>query len=470
MQPFSSERKPKTVFPTELMTSYASFIAAYIARGANHDFMQRVYLFSMNFRRSVRVLAKHSSDVKSNVAYYLPFSTILTPISLGGGGQMMHTVIGANKDMNIAYECNRDPKLLRIVNAACYIMKVPKPDIANELGRQAASKRRDGSYVGPFAHGMKYLDDQLIPSRVLAAKQASAQLASWGIRSPSRLYYPDTGKTLIEDSVASSPHSVILNTLAQTKMGLIYLNRAQNLDTGVDSVNETFGWTAEVRLYEQSVLENWHDHVVTPLECLDPKMRNIALKYGVGAHQSAYAMSPTTVLSELRKDKYFPRHIRPEQIFTFLTDPAIMANEQRIMTGLIMMGATPGIAGSIARKFRDNQQAFMFRQSAMAFSMNDQFIPMLALDFENHKRVVQMGPVPRRDFQFMLMEFSFMQSILNSCKDGVPRSYLLDGSNALYAKMEEHFLGRLANTAVLRYSNEIFRMVHDLFSDRQSNF
>jgi len=462
MQPISAERQPAVMYPTDLFISIGSLYAAYVARGGCHDIMFRLLLYICNFRRGVKMT--RSFNISGHGYFYLPYVSIFTPIELGGGGQLPYTMMGANKDALIAYHAINDPDYMDLINTFVAINDYKKSDTRKKMVRaifkgdvyhivkDSKDKNKEEKWV---PDGLRALRENMLPDRLQSAKKALSRLTRLGAPPLNNLYYGAMPEATIENMVYNSPNVQYIEKLEQTQSGGILYKRAISLKDIPNVIFAKFNYLRFIKIKEGSVLNNWHNHTISPLGALDPELMSMILAYGVGSFKSVYDINPNTLLSALQRDKYFRRDLRPEQIFAYLCHPNVIRSTERITQALLAMGAEAAIAASIAAQFDSATRAFTFRQNALSFSLYDQLIPLFSLDYENHLRVVKVQDRIDSHYTNVLLEIGFLYSVTRAFQTKVARSIEIQCDPDLNAMMEKQFFGR--------YSMHQFMLLHPLF-------
>jgi hypothetical protein len=429
---FENSEKPMVDLPIPMMRSMLGKFATMVARGADHSYVTRLAHFFWAFRRSylgsVSYTERHS--------YFLPFSALYVPKSDGGVGMVPHTVMMQSADVVIVEEIrHRTEAEIKMFMAAKRMLRVQpqgRERVIDTMMRgwyeggsepSVARSSADQEFITPFQRGVDYIRGSQPHQRVMASKQAVAELDSIGFNF-SNMAYERMPENMVR-TIVSSTGSLRNEDRHQKTNALKVMSRlaarsfAQNPDVNY-SPGELYGehgWMAGVTFTILDELEDKLDPVVHPWIEREPLLEAMIRKLGYG-NRDRYAIRKAAILNRLRADPHFQRSLSDDAIIDKLADPKIIGSPSRIWKFLIGIGAEPTAALAVANMFVSRASSFLFRTSVSEQSTNTPGIRDVDLSLHNHTQVVDFLTTGHKDVDDVLLIQGFLACLAYGLKTG----------------------------------------------------
>jgi hypothetical protein len=445
IQLLESERPAKNIHPVERFTGYANTMAAYIFRGGEPGFRWRLLQWSWAIKASLKVPITY--DISSQM--YLPMAALFLPKKFGGCGILPFSHAGASTDVVVCLLAKTNPSFNRVLANAGGVMSVDPTRVSRTLSQLIVEgEETEPKYI--FKPGVEYVRSIMSKKRVVNAMAARRRLDS--VRAPllGNLYYINMPEVLIKDSIENNNNIKFLDTLKKLDTGEAMLKMAKG-KTVVD-ISQAFPWLNAVIWTDGEVLKP-RSYNCTPFPLLDDKSQELTKILGFSTDRSSYEISGSVFINKLKfNDPHFPRHLQPEAIFAYITQPSIIYDVSRITDALIAMGAEPSKAQQVATEVGMESKSFAFRQNANGYSLNDSFLPNLSNTFDTHKRVVDLFALPENnDFTYLMYEVGMLYSITKFYMSGEFRQTVILPTDTSFADLSKALMGGLGEPDVLKY-------------------
>jgi hypothetical protein len=448
IQLFSSENPSLNQHPVNEMVSYAGTVRTFIFRGGNEVFLHRMVHFTWRMRSNVR----YALSKDRNKQFYLPMAAVWTPTRMGGVGLIPWCSVGASRDAIIAILARYNVNFKNLVERAAFVLKINTSRLAKNI-TDMLIEGKDTTPRNPFKGGIDETRYHMPISRVKSAIEAKRRLDSVNAPQLGNMYYVDLPHVAIAKILEGGKKLKHYDAKRKIEQGFDYEKRAKM--TGTVPISKLFGWVDAIKWQDGPEL-NRSRKETNPLPQLRDSAYEVIKHYGLTSDPSTYASSGADFLARIRaRDPLFPRHIQPEQIYGYITDPAIASNPRRVIDALVAMGARGDIAAGIASELSTKGRSFAFRQNAKGFSMNDSFLPCLDLSYSNHERVVKTFDVPDKNFEYLMYEVGFMLSIVRGYATGVFRSVVLAPEENSLGIMSRHLHGVHGHSDLIKH-NDLF--------------
>jgi hypothetical protein len=156
-------------------------------------------------------------------------------------------------------------------------------------------------------------------------------------------------------------------------------------------MDETFPWLKAFIFRYGADLSMSENTPVCPVAGLSEDLKLLMTTYGASGKGDDFSFQVNRLLTRVTHDPYFPRDIRVETMFDYITKPAILESPDNIREALMAMGARQGDAESVARGIYSIADEFTLIRKTSSYSTTDQVIGHLDLSQANYARVVKFN-------------------------------------------------------------------------------
>jgi hypothetical protein len=488
VQHVASENSHFDVWPVTWAMSHASTLETVWSRGDSEIFCRRLLMYMFSFKRSLKMIRTESKVVghaecgtKFNLQgvvqrYYLPMGALWLPTELKGAGQLPYAQVIASKSGIIANDCFENPSVRKYLNECAMIMKVPTSTLKKRVAKQIMQGKdvetvldRGGEEVVmpgmPFKHGLNWMSSSLQSDRIEASEKAATALANVGVYEPD-LMYKNSPTVAVRKAIEDDPHIQDIELAQRLISGVRYRQAAvklieMNYDAP-DAIGAMFGWLEGFSFAEGEELppvkiEPAGAGFQSPDPCMTETMREIQRRIGFDTGGDPLELRPSTLLSELRRDPFFPRNLDEETIVAFISKWEVISDPNRVYDALVMLGASRDSAAKIATKAQAGIEAFSFRKNAQAFSYGDASMGKLDLSLKSHQRVVSMVDIVDTPLRNLLWDLGMGVTVSRAYKTGrVSRTVIDIRNGAAVSDGIKRLRGRTVKDSTLLILRDIY--------------
>jgi hypothetical protein len=414
-----SERNAKPGDPISEVRSFCRKMATLVQRGASSNMYRRLsfayFLLKSTFRRRPAAFQKERSKRVHPGFFMPPIDMYWLPRSFGGIGEYPWSTVAATKDSYLAMLLGEDEKLLDQANRTAAIVNVPMGNFERKVGRKVAAG--DTQPPGAFDAGMQFVKLTMDKVRARESFNAQTKLRMGGITIDDSMKYTKLPENTISDAITSNPALTSLNAEARFLAGTQMEISAMSENYDQEAIQNLYGWAMAGKVKKVVELQELSPGP-TFLPTLDESLQNIIRMFGVRTGKSAFDVSGKTILSILRRDPKFPRHITDKGIVAILTKPEIMIDSDRMMQVLVSIGASTENAALVSERVQNLQSSFELAQAAGAESHNDQLLPNLDLGLATHRRVGMPDLGAQKDLSQLVSDVLLTRSMVEGDSEG----------------------------------------------------
>jgi hypothetical protein len=414
--PLTAESAPEQQTAEIQMRDVAGRMNTMVARGHDPDFMLRHLIGLWNAGR----MTKYPSSSTHDTYYALPYATLNNPISLGGSGVHRYSLLGASKDIIIAYDIVRDPDWRRFSSASAHIMRSGRDGSVREI----AKKIRLGETTPPgiLDNGLAYLrNNYLDPHAIKRALGVRGKLADIVL---GNLVYEKTPERLLESAIASEKSARLLKNAGRLR-SVSQMVEAAQASTPISDGLGKYDFLLNLDLSPGELLEGGDE--MSPYAGLAPKMTALLRAFKFNPGRDPLTVRASALIDILRAST-FPADITEEQLMSILTSERIAGDFDLMQSVLIRMGASPEAAAQVVQAMT-SRSGSSSQVIGSTYSWNDDILTVVDRTMAGQARVTPTFQLGDANLENFVRDFAYYRAIYHMELTGEARTQVLTLTN-----------------------------------------
>jgi hypothetical protein len=369
-------------FPIEVISSYASTLNVKVSRGMDHGLAARLFLFTWNIKRAIRV------DTNKSVNYYMPLGCCMLPKSLGGVGILPGTILGANMDLSIMLLCQKYD-FIEFIEAANAIMSQDLTHTRSFIADLLVDEmENDGvSTPNPFGAGIRYA--RRVKNETLSQKLALADEALTWLRRNGyadlinpRLNIKNMEFTVARSAILDNSSIRKLAPIEKARTGSLMIEVAQSRGSSFPTKYNWLTTLSQAVFLEGIAVQSFNHHL--PFWFLSDNVKDLYSIVGITTGDRL-RFSSGTILNTLRKDPKFPRYINEDELVRILSNERLLLNPSAMGAVLISIGGRPDLVSQVVGNIAQSLEKFSLMDAASGLSLRDQALGALDVSSDSMK-------------------------------------------------------------------------------------
>jgi hypothetical protein len=302
----------------------------------------------------------------------------------------------------------------RYVNCAASVMSFSKGRLAEEVADRIAA----GEGLNPpdvFDKGKAFVRENMNRDRVRDAFIAMDTLRKVGLAPPPRLFYPNQPETVLAEAVSSDPNLVSLKEatkVSDTKKMIVGMKRMKITVRISDSARLVYALDWSLGTPLKPVV----DSIMTVFPFHDVAADRVQRYLDVSPGRDEARVSVVDLFSDITRTSNIL--FSAEQLFSYITQPLMLADQRYMLNGLIALGVEGSVAASIVLKIQQNGSLFGLKDIASGYSLASPTLTECNRSRATHDRWVVKPSLANQTIEDVISDMGLLFAISELTRTG----------------------------------------------------